>query len=296
MGCEFWHATAWQEPSTLTALARACEDAGFAGMLVSDHLVFPEQLDSAYPYHDDGEPGWTAQTPWVDTWLAMAAMAAVTTHLRFAQNIYIFSLRHPVEVAKLAASAAALSGGRVVLGAGVGWMAEEFEILGEDFHTRGARTDEGLEVCRKLWSGEPVSHEGRYYSFPTVTMSPPPPGGRVPVWIGGHSGPALRRAARHDGFIGGAYPLDEADTVLDGLEAALADNGRHLGDGYEALLGIYSMDPADFTRFAERGVTGFLASPAMMSGDAEGRPTATLDERLKAVAAFGETVISPLQQ
>ncbi len=105
----------------------------------------------------------------------------------------MFPLRNPVEVAKLASSAAALSGGRVALGAGVGWMAEEFEILGEDFRTRGARTDEGIEICRKLWTGEAVSHDGRFYSFPTVTMSPAAPGGTVPVWIGGHSDPALRQ-------------------------------------------------------------------------------------------------------
>ena len=294
MAIEFWHTTAWLPPTDITGVAVACEAAGFGGVLVHDHVLYPEQLGSAYPYQADGEPAWSPTTPWTDPWVSMAAMAAVTERLRFGQSIYVFPLRHPVEVAKSAGSVAAISGGRVVLGAGVGWMAEEFEILGEDFHTRGARTDEGLEVCRKLWTGEPVSHDGRFYSFPTVTMSPAAPGGTVPVWIGGHSEPALRRAARNDGWIGNAYPLDEAEAVLDRLEAALAANGRRFGDGFEVVMGIYSLDPADFTRFAERGVTGFLAAPGMMSGDLSGNPTATLDERVRAIAAFGETVIAPL--
>jgi probable F420-dependent oxidoreductase len=294
VGIDFWHTTAWMDPAAYPALGRACEDAGFAGVLVSDHLVYPADLESAYPYAADGEPGWTTTTPWTDPWIAMAAMAAVTERLRFAHNIYVFPLRHPVEVAKLASSVAALSGGRIALGAGVGWMAEEFEILGEDFHTRGARTDEGIEVCRKLWTGEAVAHQGAHYSFPTVTMSPAAPGGSIPVLIGGHSAAALRRAARNDGFIGNAYPVDEADAVLDRLDAALEAEGRQVGDGFEIIIGLYSTDPADFRRFAERGVTGFLAAPAMLKGDRSGQPTASIEQRCEAIAAFGETVIAPL--
>jgi probable F420-dependent oxidoreductase len=293
---EFWHSTAFIDPTELPALAVACEDAGFGGLLVSDHLLYPETIASAYPYQDDGQAFWTADTPWIDSWVAIAAMAAVTERVRFSHAIYVFPLRNPVEVAKLAGSAAVMSGGRVALGAGVGWMAEEFEILGEDYTTRGRRTDEGFEVCRKLWTGEKVSHDGEFYSFPPVTMSPAPPGGSMPIWIGGHSEPALRRSARNDGWVGNAYPLDEADAVLDRLDAHLRANGRHLGDGYECILGIYSLDPDDFRRFAERGVTGFLAAPAMLAGyDAEAKGEAvTLEARLAAVARFGQDVIAPL--
>lgn len=291
---EFWHTTAWIPPAVLTTLARTCDETGFGGVLLSDHLLFPAELRSAYPYQEDGQPGWRPETPWIDPWVAMGAMAAVTERVRFSQNIYIFPLRHPVEVAKLAASASAMADGRVSLGLGVGWMAEEFEILGEEFRTRGARTDEGIEICRKLWSGEAVSHEGRHYSFPTVTMSPPPTGGHVPIWIGGHSEPALARAARNDGWIGNAYPLDEAEAVLDRLEAALQANGRRLGDGFEVVMGIYSMDLDDFHRFADRGVTGFIAAPAMMPGDSDGTAAASIADRVAAIERFAETVIAPL--
>jgi probable F420-dependent oxidoreductase len=291
---EFWHTTAWIPPAALTTLARTCDTNGFGGVLLSDHLLFPAELASAYPYQADGQPGWRPETPWIDPWVAVGAMAAVTERVRFSQNIYIFPLRHPVEVAKFAASASVMSEGRVSLGLGVGWMAEEFEILGEGFRTRGARTDEGIEICRKLWSGEAVSHDGCHYSFPTVTMSPPPAGGHVPIWIGGHSEPALARAARNDGWIGNAYPLDEATEVLDRLEAALGAEGRSLGDGFEVVMGIYSMDLDDFRRFADRGVTGFLAAPGMMPGDAGGSSPASVADRVAAIERFAETVIAPL--
>src|SRR5574338_669560 len=123
-------------------------------------------------------------------------------------------------------------------------------------------------------------------------MSPAAPGGTVPIWIGGHSEPALKRAARNDGWIGNAYPLDEADQVLDRLEGHLRANGRSLGDGFECIMGIYSLDPADFRRFAERGVTGFIAAPAMLGGhaaEAQGQ-TVTLEQRLAAVEKFGQKV------
>jgi probable F420-dependent oxidoreductase len=291
---EFWHTTAWLPPTAMAPVAQACDEHGFGGMLLSDHVLFPTELSSKYPYQPDGQPGWRPESPWIDPWVAIGAMASVTRRVRFSQNIYVFPLRHPVEVAKLAASAAALSDGRVTLGAGVGWMAEEFDILGEQFRTRGARTDEGIEVCRKLWTGEPVAHDGEHYQFPEVRMSPAPPGGSIPVWIGGHSDPALRRAARNDGWIGNAYPLDEADEVLTRLGAALKANGRELGDGFEVVMGIYSMDLDDFRRFADRGVTGFLAAPGMLRGDADGTTGPDVERRIEAIARFADTVVAPL--
>jgi probable F420-dependent oxidoreductase len=294
---DFWHATAFIEPAHLTELAKACEEAGFAGILVSDHVVYPETIESTYPYQDSGLPMWNADTPWVDPWVAISAMAAVTERIRFSHNVYVFPLRHPIEVAKMASSAAAMSGGRVSLGIGVGWMREEFELLGRHYGRRGRLTDEGIEVCRALWRGGPVSHDGEHFRFDALSMSPAPPGGTIPVLVGGESDAALRRSARNDGWIGTAYPLDKAEAILDRLGAALRIEGRKLGEpGFEVLIGLYSLDHDDFRRFADRGVTGFLAAPAMLAGyaaEARGR-TASLDDRLRAVAEFGEQIIAPL--
>jgi probable F420-dependent oxidoreductase len=263
---EFWHATAFIEPAHLIELARACEDAGFDGIVISDHVLHPETIESTYPYQPDGVPFWDATTPWVDPWVAIGAMAAVTRRLRFSQNVYILPLRHPIEVAKVTASAAVLSQGRVSLGVGVGWMAEEHEILGSDYSTRGKRTDESIEICRKLWRGGPVSHDGAHYRFPPLSINPTPPGGTIPVLVGGESEPALRRAARNDGWMGTAYSLDDARAILDRLDKHLHDRGRHLGDGFEVIIGLYSLEADDFRRFAAAGVTGFLAAPAMLAG------------------------------
>jgi probable F420-dependent oxidoreductase len=293
----FWHATAFIEPAHLTHLARACEEAGFGGVLVSDHVVYPETIESTYPYRDSGLPMWNAATPWVDPWVAIAAMAAVTERIRFTQNVYVFPLRHPVEVAKVTASTSVMSGGRLSLGLGVGWMREEFELLGRDYTKRGKLTDEGIEVCRALWRGGPVSHDGEHFRFEDISMCPTPPGGTIPVLIGGESDAALRRAARNDGWVGTAYPLEAAEAILERLDACLQARGRKLGEpGFEVLLGLYSLDHDDFRRFADRGVTGFLAAPAMLAGyAAEARgATATLDDRLRAIAEYGEQIIAPL--
>jgi probable F420-dependent oxidoreductase len=295
---QFWHATAFIGPDHLIEMAKACEEAGFGGILVSDHVVYPETIESTYPYQDSGLPMWNAATPWIDPWVAIAAMAAVTERVRFTQNVYVFPLRHPIEVAKSAASAAVMSGERVSLGLGVGWMREEFELLGRDYTKRGRLTDEGLEICRKLWRGGPVSHDGDLFRFDPVSICPTPASGTIPVLVGGESDAALRRAARNDGWIGTAYPLDKADAILDRLDAALQAEGRKLGEpGFEVLIGLYSLDHGDFRRFAERGVTGFLAAPAMLAGyAAEARgATATLDDRLQAIAEYGETIIQPLR-
>jgi probable F420-dependent oxidoreductase len=291
----FWHSTAFIDPLMYPALAVASEQAGFGGMLVSDHIMFPDSIESKYPYQPDGKPFWTPDTPWIDPWVAISAMAAVTTTIRFSHNIFVFPLRNPVELAKTAASADYISGGRVLLGAGVGWMKEEFEILGEDFHTRGKRMDEGIEICRKLWAGGSVAHDGTYYQFPAVTIAPRPTNGRIPILIGGHSTAALKRSARNDGWVGNAYPLPEADAKLAELETHMNALGRRLGEpGYEVILGLYSLNPDDFKRYLDRGVTGFLAAPAMLAGyDAEAKgQKATLESRLEAVERFGEQVIS----
>src|SRR5262245_65011655 len=124
-------------------------------------------------------------------------MAQVAKRLLFSTSVYLPCLRHPLHVAKSVATASVLSGGRVALGVGVGWVREEFEVLGEDFATRGARLDEGIEVMRKVWAGGLVEHHGRFYDFPPLAMEPRPVA-EVPVWIGGRRPRARRPGARAD--------------------------------------------------------------------------------------------------
>ena len=173
---------------------------------------------------------------------AIAAMAAVTERLRFATSVYILPLRSPFQVAKTLATAAVLSGNRVVLGTGAGWMREEFDIMGVDFKTRGKRFDESIEVCRKLWKGGMVEHHGEFFDFPALQMAPAPTE-TVPVWIGGVSNVALRRAGTiGDGWLGSGQTPEEGvemlSTIAEHRKAAAVRDALIGRSGPRWLLGV----------------------------------------------------------
>ena len=171
---KFWQALTFAEVDQLVDLAKICEEVGFHGVFVSDHVVHPEVFEPNYPYSADGRPMFDAQTQWPDPWVAIAAMATATVRLHFTTGVYIAPLRHPLEIAKSIGIASVLSQGRTALGAGIGWMKEEFEILGEDFHTRGKRMDECIDILRRAWTGDCFDYAGEHYSIPRVSMSPAP--------------------------------------------------------------------------------------------------------------------------
>lgn len=205
---EYWLSiTTIPEQHQLLDVARLAEEAGFDGITVADHLLMPTRIESRYPYTEDGAMWWPSDTPWPDPWVTLGAMGAVTQRLRLASNICLAALREPIGLAKAVSTASVLSGGRVVLGVAAGWLAEEYALCGVDFASRGRRLDELLAVSRRLWSGQPVAHRGEFFGFEEGIMCPPPPA-RIPVWCGGASAPALRRAARNDGWLG--LPLDRA--------------------------------------------------------------------------------------
>ncbi len=153
-------------------LAKAADDAGYYGIACSDHVLNLETLKTPYPYTADGSRRWNHFTPWLDPWVAIGAMAAVTERLNFFTNVYVLPMRNPFLVAKAVGTAAALSGNRVALGIGMGWCEEEFELMEQPFRARGKRADEELEVLRKVWSGEFVEHHGEFYDFPTLEVQP----------------------------------------------------------------------------------------------------------------------------
>ena len=186
------------------------DEAGFDGIVTSDHMIYPRELSSPYPDSPSGKPGWEPDNPWPDAWVLTGAMAAVTTRLRFSNAVYIAPARPILEVARLVATASDISGGRVALAAGVGWMREEYELMGQDFASRGKRLDEMIPALRELWRGGWVSWSGEYYQVPELMVEPHPPA-PVPIFCGGESEAALRRAARLcDGWVGYAYSWDDA--------------------------------------------------------------------------------------
>jgi probable F420-dependent oxidoreductase len=286
-----WQVVSFSEPDQLLDIARAAEDAGFHGVLLSDHLFFPGRLESRYPYAPDGKPAFDGTTPFPDAFTTIAAMAAVTTRLRFATMVYILPLRHPLEVAKTVGTAALLSGGRVALGAGAGWIREEYEALGVDFAARGRRFDESIEVLRKAWTGAMVEHRGRVFDLGGFQMSPAP-AAPPPIWIGGTSDAALRRAARlGDGWIGTGQHPDELPQLLGRLRAQREKAGR-AGAAFETMVPlVVPADPALLRRLeAEHGVTSTTAWPFSYTIG----PASTIHQKRDAMRRYGDEVIAKL--
>lgn len=286
-----WQVVSFSEPDQLLDIARAAEDAGFHGVLLSDHLFFPGRLESRYPYAPDGKPAFDGTTPFPDAFTTIAAMAAVTTRLRFATMVYILPLRHPLEVAKTVGTAALLSGGRVALGAGAGWIREEYEALGVDFAARGRRFDESIEVLRKAWTGAMVEHRGRVFDLGAFQMSPAP-AAPPPIWIGGTSDAALRRAARlGDGWIGTGQHPDELPQLLGRLRAQREKAGRARA-AFETMVPlVVPADPALLRRLeAEHGVTSTTAWPFSYTIG----PASTIQQKRDAMRRYGDEVIAKL--
>ncbi|MBO3746670.1 TIGR03619 family F420-dependent LLM class oxidoreductase [Streptosporangiaceae bacterium NEAU-GS5] len=276
---KFWLGASFSDTGEFLRLARASEQFGIDTLTLSDHLFFAD-FETPYPY---GRMRWTRETHWPDPWVTIGAMSAVTTTLRFAPNVYIAPARDLFTVAKQVSTAAALSGGRVLFGVGVGWCREEFEGTGQDFHTRGRRLDEMIPVLRDLWSGREVEHHGRFYDFGPLSMSPP--GGDIPIYIGGDSDAALRRAARAgDGWVGNRiYTEEQLDEVLVRLNGFLEEYGRGPIDVIAPLAVI--PDAATYRKFADKGVTGTFTAPWWIWRDMD---------KVDAMERFAEEVIAKL--
>lgn len=199
---------------------------GFEAVWLADHVITPLSFAPTYPYRESGKPGYQPQTPLADVAVTLGYLAACTQRIKLATGVFVLPLRNPFHVARAWASLQNLSGGRAILGIGAGWMAEEFDAVGEDFRTRGARLDEMLDVLALLWSGEPVSHEGRFFRFPAVQFGGPPET-EIPIVLGGHSPAALRRAAtRATGWFGPDVDLDTTRRMVQEVEHERQRAGR----------------------------------------------------------------------
>jgi probable F420-dependent oxidoreductase len=288
---KFVLSAAFNAPEHLVPLAVAAEECGFAAMAFPDHVVHPETLDTPYPYTKDGSRRWEAFTPWVDPWVAIGACAAATRSLRFTNNVFVLAMRNPFLAAKAIATAAVLSGDRVTVTIGVGWSNVEYELMGQSFRNRGKRTDEMIEVLRKLWAGEMVEHHGEHYDFERLEMSPAPRR-RIPIWVGGISDPALRRAARNDGWLSDLQTSDEIARCIETVRAHRAALGRD-AEPFDVMASASDAFTLDgYRRLADAGVTHVLTLPWIFShGD-----TKELDEKRDGMRRFADEVIGPLSR
>ena len=208
------------KPDDLVRFAQQAEALGFYCLTIADHVIVPKDISVPYPYTVDGKYPGTGYH--LETLSTMGFLAGATQRIRFATSVMILPYRNPIVTAKMLASLDVLSGGRVIVGAGVGWMKEEFENIGtEPFSERGKVTDEYIAAFRELWTSENPTFEGKYCRFSDIVFLPKPvQKPTIPIWIGGHSKQAIRRAARlGDGWhpIGGVptIPLEPEDVAAD---------------------------------------------------------------------------------
>ena len=184
-------------PDSLLAIATEAETLGFDYVTVSDHVIIPTSIASKYPYSDSGEFPSGAAAPRLEQLTAATFIAAATSKLKIVTSVMVVPHRPPVLTAKILATIDYLSKGRLVLGIGAGWCEEEFNAIGtEPFAERGAVTDETMMACRELWTKEHPVFDGKYVKFKDV-LFPPKPVGTIPIWVGGESGPAMRRTAKY---------------------------------------------------------------------------------------------------
>jgi probable F420-dependent oxidoreductase len=285
---------AFCEIEHFAAVARIAEELGFEGVTVAEHQLMPEVLRSFFPYGEGGKPQFGADEAWPEPWTLIASMAAATERLRFCTAVHILPLHHPLSVAKIAATVAVLSGGRVVLGVGAGWMKEEYDAFGIDFHTRGRRLDECLEVLARVWSGEMVEHHGEFFAFDRLVLKPAPPE-RIPIWVGGNSPGALRRAARiGDGWLAGGEPAEQVIASLATIRALRAELGRD-SLPFEALtlhpVGLLH-DFDELARLEAAGLTGVIHVPFRFGLGVE---TSSLAQKRGYLERFAEDVITRLR-
>ncbi len=231
-GAHIFGIGALADPQTLGDVARLAESLGYHSVFVADHLVLPRGLESKYPYSGDGRFPYAPDQDWLDPMVALGYLAGQTRTIRLGTSVTVVPMRHPIVTAKQIVSADHLSGGRVIFGAGVGWMAEEFALLGASFRDRGRRMDEYLRLMKVLWTKENPHFEGDYFHVadcgfaPKSSQQP-----HVPIWVGGESEAALRRAARFgNGWHSAGTSLAELPGQLRILREALAEAGRSEDD------------------------------------------------------------------
>jgi|TARA_Y100000310_G_C20660590_1_gene804500 probable F420-dependent oxidoreductase len=268
-------------PEHAAELATVAEEAGFDSLWTVEHVLVPKGYESIYPYHRSGRLRGPDESPMPDPILWMSFVAALTKTIKLSTGVLILPQRHPAYVAKEFATLDSLSGGRAMLGVGIGWLEEEFDALGVPFKHRVARTEESIKAIRDLWKAGPSTFEGEHFSWPAVESNPKPvqsPG--VPIIIGGHVPAAARRAARFgDGFFPGR--IDRLDELIAALRKECEAIGRN-PDDVEITTGTPNMTPDGIKEMEDRGVVR-LTVPV---------PGTNKDDIRQGLEHFAETVIS----
>jgi probable F420-dependent oxidoreductase len=280
---------AFQPPNHLVPLARAADEAGYEAISFSDHVVYPEVLDTPYPYTEDGVRRYDETSQFPDPWILAGALSSITKRIRFTTNVYVLPMRNPFMAAKQVATAAALSNDRVTLTIGVGWSKLEFKLVGQEFARRGARADEMLEVMRKCLTGDWVEHHGEFYEFDRLKLTPPIPTKPVPVWVGGISDFALRRAARNDGWLSDLQTTQEIIDCVDKVREYRRALGK--SETFDVMASASDAAGIDgYKKLGDGGVNHILTMPWVFYHGM----TDDLDKKVDGTKRFADDVIAKM--
>jgi len=268
-------------PTFLFPLARRVDELGYESIWVGEHVVIPAQGQSEHPY--GGGPGPLPTTPLYDPLLTYAFIAAQTQRLKLGTSVYLLALRHPIMAARLITTLDRISGGRLLLGLGAGWLKEEFEVQDVPWGHRGPRLDENIAVMRRLWKEDRVAHHGRFYRFDEVGFAPKPLQGTVPILIGGETPPALRRAARTgDGWLGVTHTPESAAQRVQELKVM-----RETAGPFEITVTSESIPTIDDVhRFRDAGVHRLTFGGRLLSGGQK-----TVEAMLSGLERFADEII-----
>ena len=267
----------------LGELASTAEKCGYSSIALPDSLFYSEAQSASYPYTPDGSRFWDEKTPWVDPFVAAAAMGAVTSRLRFYTQVLKLNPRNPVLLARQIGSVAVLTGNRFGLGIGLGWSPEETRWCGGQFDHRGARADEAVEVIRLILGGGMVEYHGKFYEFDRLRMSPAPTE-PVPVYVGGHTDAALRRAARAgDGWTSAMIKFADLRDVIDRLATLRSGHDRTGPFEIQAVcVDRFGLD--GYRQQADIGVTDAIVVPWVFYGVGLDGPLADKKDGMKRFA------------
>jgi probable F420-dependent oxidoreductase len=292
----FSYAETMTDPTYYVPLARAAEEAGYDSFVVPDSVAYPKFSDAVYPFNPDGTREFLEDKPFIDPFVLAAALAVVTSKIRFVTFVLKLPIRHPVLVAKQAASVAVMSGGRLGLGVGTSPWPEDYELCDVPWEGRGKRMDEAMQIISGLTSPAKEGSD-RYFEFhgeifdvPAVKMSPVPDD-PIPLLVGGHGEPALRRAARvGDGWMHGGGNPDELPGLLSRLSELRAEAGRS-NEPFEVhviSMDAYSVDGV--RRLEDQGVTDVIVGFRWPYGTE--KDTESLDAKIDNLRRFADNVIA----
>lgn len=285
-GVAFVNVGPMAHPEGAVAIAQAAEAGGFESLWTVEHTVVPAGYQSTYPYSPEGKMPGPEDSDLPDPLIWLTYVAGATSSIRLGTGILILPQRNPVVLAKEVATLDRLSGGRVELGIGVGWLEEEFDALGVPFDDRGKRTDDYVAALRALWTEPEATHRGEYASFERAISRPQPTQANIPIVVGGHSKAAARRAGRlGDGFFPGKGSHEELAELIGVMRDTAKEHGRdpdsiEITAGGNGALGDGALD--EVKALSDMGITRVIVPP--LAFDPEGQRSA--------FAKYGEDVIA----